>query len=606
MGNQAENLINKEINKVSATGQVRLDIVVKRTGFYPTIDHEERLVWQKVPDYHYFREYLTVYVNITDNQTIGCSLIYIMEKFFVVELKPGSIAERSGIENGDEILMINDSTATHTSDHDFGALFKQKKMTLSYVKSNIDQLTKLFQKLSNAKQRNHYIKTIEALKKRINPDSTQSISKSFINQSMSSSTDKSEEEDVFGEDLNGDVVPKSPKGKPPGRTSFIQRQTRPSFIMPPGDNSSDEEPRRVTISGRKTIGGETNIDDDLEDMLANRIRKSMIQRDEPKRNKQAGFLGGVSAAPLKKGIDDAQRDSKHPLNHNTRKSIIDRADEIGQVDHKERKRLDSESEKLKSRKTISVPSEIENVEWKTFDPEMVRRLTRKTSSEEFKIYNPEDDDENQTQDKTHEHIDRDPHSNDVLVDQIQNHYRKSESKTKAMSVQELRWRTSLHANGGKGTITVPTNLKRNFNITGKDFKIEPTDSFEVQLYLDENDIPCFKSVSWKKLQGGVPFQQNSILPGDQLLSMIHRGKKYDVRNKTISFSMGQINDWMKTKDGNLTLEIRHTQRTIGDAMKAANVYFQEQKIKPTQQIGASCLVVLHFTSATVHLTDALK
>ena len=37
------------------TQKVRLDIVVKRTGFYPTIDHEERLVWQKVPDYHYFR-----------------------------------------------------------------------------------------------------------------------------------------------------------------------------------------------------------------------------------------------------------------------------------------------------------------------------------------------------------------------------------------------------------------------------------------------------------------------------------------------------------------------------------------------------------------------
>ena len=47
-------------------------------------------------DYQSLREYLTVYVNITDNQTIGCSLIYIMEKFFVVELKPGSIAERSG------------------------------------------------------------------------------------------------------------------------------------------------------------------------------------------------------------------------------------------------------------------------------------------------------------------------------------------------------------------------------------------------------------------------------------------------------------------------------------------------------------------------------
>ena len=66
-------------------------------------------------------------------------------------------------------------------------------------------------------------------------------------------------------------------------------------------------------------------------------------------------------------------------------------------------------------------------------------------------------------------------------------------------------------------------------------------------------------------------------------AMIHRGKKYDVRNKTISFSMGQINDWIKTKDGNLTLEIRHTQRTVGDAMKAANIYFHEQQIKPTRQ-----------------------
>ena len=49
--------------------------------------------------------------------------------------------------------------------------------------------------------------TLNVKKKRINPDSTPSVSKSFINQSMSS-TDKSEEEDVFREDLNGDVVPK--------------------------------------------------------------------------------------------------------------------------------------------------------------------------------------------------------------------------------------------------------------------------------------------------------------------------------------------------------------------------------------------------------------
>jgi len=577
--NQAENLINKEIHKVSATGQVRLDIVVKRTGFYPTIDHEEKLIWKKVPDYHYFREYLTVYVNITDNQTVGCGLIYIMEKFFVVEVKSGSIAERLGIENGDEIIMINDSTATHTTDHDFGALFKQKKMTLSYVKSNIDQLTKLLHKLSSSKQKHHYIKTIEALKKRINPDSTPSISKSFIDKSMSSNTDKSEEEDVFDDD--GEVIPKSPNKKPPGRTSFINRNTRTSFILPSGGNSSDEEPRQT---GRKTIGGERSIDDDLEDLFVRQVRKSIIQNnvEQKPRNTKAGFLNRKSAEDLKNGMKQAQTDSTHPLNRKTRVSIIAKAESYGQVDPERRKRLDSESENRKERKTISIP--VEEVQWKAFDPEMVSKLARQTSSEELEIYNPEDEQFHSTPDRTHQHIDSDPNSSGILVDQIQQNNRNSGVKPKTMSVHELRWRTALHANGGKGTITVPTNLKRHFNITGKDFKIEPSDSFEVQLYADENDIPCFKSVSWKKLQGGVPFQQNSILPGDQLLSMIHRGKKYDVRNKTISFSMGQINDWMKTKDGNLILEIRHTQRTIGDAMKAANIYFHEQQIKPTQQI----------------------
>ena len=49
--------------------------------------------------------------------------------------------------------------------------------------------------------------TLNVKQKRINPDSTPSISNtSFINKSMSSNTDKSEEEDVFDDD--GEVIPK--------------------------------------------------------------------------------------------------------------------------------------------------------------------------------------------------------------------------------------------------------------------------------------------------------------------------------------------------------------------------------------------------------------
>ena len=120
--------------------------------------------------------------------------------------------------------------------------------------------------------------TLNVKQKRVNPDSTPSVSKSFIDKSMSSNTDKSEDEDVF--DDYGEKIPKSPIKPPPGRTSFIQKRT--SFIGVPGNssgNSSDEEPRptRKTFTGRKTIGEQASIDDDLEDILATQIRKSMIQ-----------------------------------------------------------------------------------------------------------------------------------------------------------------------------------------------------------------------------------------------------------------------------------------------------------------------------------------
>ena len=65
-------------------------------------------------------------------------------------------------------------------------------------------------------------------------------------------------------------------------------------------------------------------------------------------------------------------------------SIIEKAKSYGQVDHQVRKRLDSESENRKERKTISIP--VEEVQWKAFDPEMVSKLARQTSSEELEIY----------------------------------------------------------------------------------------------------------------------------------------------------------------------------------------------------------------------------
>ena len=53
--------------------------------------------------------------------------------------------------------------------------------------------------------------TLNVKQKRVNPDSTPSVSKSFIDKSMSSNTDKSEEEDVFDVDDDGEAIPKRSK-----------------------------------------------------------------------------------------------------------------------------------------------------------------------------------------------------------------------------------------------------------------------------------------------------------------------------------------------------------------------------------------------------------
>ena len=50
---QAEEIIKKEVSK-NAQSENRLEIKVRRTGFYPTFA-DDKLVWYKVPDYNYYK-----------------------------------------------------------------------------------------------------------------------------------------------------------------------------------------------------------------------------------------------------------------------------------------------------------------------------------------------------------------------------------------------------------------------------------------------------------------------------------------------------------------------------------------------------------------------
>ena len=71
--------------------------------------------------------------------------------------------------------------------------------------------------------------TLNVKQKRVNPDSTPSLSKSFIDKSMSSNTDKSEEEDVFDVDDDGEAIPKRSKVINRSKFSKIKLCSRKNF-----------------------------------------------------------------------------------------------------------------------------------------------------------------------------------------------------------------------------------------------------------------------------------------------------------------------------------------------------------------------------------------
>ena len=71
--------------------------------------------------------------------------------------------------------------------------------------------------------------TLNVKQKRVNPDSTPSLSKSFIDKSMSSNTDKSEEEDVFDVDDNGEAIPKRSKVINRSKFSKVKFFSRKNF-----------------------------------------------------------------------------------------------------------------------------------------------------------------------------------------------------------------------------------------------------------------------------------------------------------------------------------------------------------------------------------------
>jgi len=138
-------------------------------------------------------------------------------------------------------------------------------MTISYMKSNNQILTRLLDKLSVSKSRERYRSTIANLKQRLRPEKQDA---NFLNGSKN--------EEMI--DINDQPVPPLPEytpAPPKSRISFIDRST----------SSAPVKTRRVTIS-------EENADDDLDELLTQKIRQSIKIYEEPvkKTNKKAAFF----------------------------------------------------------------------------------------------------------------------------------------------------------------------------------------------------------------------------------------------------------------------------------------------------------------------------
>ncbi|CAG5100324.1 Oidioi.mRNA.OKI2018_I69.XSR.g16950.t1.cds [Oikopleura dioica] len=143
------------------------------------------------------------------------------------------------------------------------------------------------------------------------------------------------------------------------------------------------------------------------------------------------------------------------------------------------------------------------------------------------------------------------------------------AKSKTQTILERKFRENLAQHGGRGTITVPQNMRKIHKKTGEKYKIDVTDRFQVDFYLDSEGQCALKSVEWVKVKAGVDFKQTSVLPGDQILSI----DGADCQGKSMFHIRTKLQD--RSKEKSTEIEVFHTKRTVGDVLKHANTAVTE-------------------------------
>jgi len=353
--------------------------------------------------------------------------------------------------------------------------------------------------------------------------------------------------------------------------------------------SEGEAKSKTTRAKRMTIMEE--VDDEQFDLqFVEAKRKSIIVRSDS----SPGFLSRTGATvtdgepiPPKPETPVPKIDSAPNLFFGSRKSIILKAAEINGEAAKKRLERPSVRKTVSFDQPDSVPKN-----W-NFNPEDLARIKEK---EEARASIKIAEKEAPSLDKSIEE--------EVVIDTKPD--RLAIKKSKTQTILERKFRQDLAKHGGRGTITVPHNMRTVVNKTGQKYKIEVTDRFVVEFYLDSELQCALKSVEWVKVKAGVDFAQTSVLPGDQILSI----DGVNCQGKSMFFIRNKLQE--RSKERATEIEVFHTKRTVGDVLKHANAAVTEKaktekassKIE-SSEVAKAEITKTETTKSTTKLTTKL-
>jgi len=288
---------------------------------------------------------------------------------------------------------------------------------------------------------------------------------------------------------------------------------------------------------------------------------------DTKPRKKGGFITDENEKPK------TQTTEAPKIVRKTRLSMIERAANISnQSTSNQRTSLEGKQRKsMKERKSMSEKKISDPI----IDETTIRRLSTKQKGGLLII--PQSDPDHPSEENLVVE-DSDLH-NEVFFQVFHDgSQRKTENKRKSIHKKEQEYRQKLEEQGRRGTLTNPL-ITATDTRKGRNYEVENSDKFEVFFGKNSQGKTIIREINWIKSKGGVEFKQSDITPGDQILAL----NKSDCRQCTPITLKEKIDNWRKSGNKTLVVEIWHSRTTYGDRMNQAGIHIQVDKKTKTIQ-----------------------